>query len=216
MTGGEHTAVRVVVVDPSAIAREGLKRVLERRGRLHVVGEAAGAQSAISVTRAAAPDVVIVDQSLETSDSSLVAQLVGSSPPPRVIVMAEVHAPESVTAAMGNGATGYLLKSARPREVGRAVESLLAGHLYLQPEVTRAFFDAITSRPQTSGVITVTPRELEVLQLLADGNSTEEAAGALDRSPATIKTHMRSVFKKLGARHRAHAVAEAFRLGLIQ
>lgn len=216
MTGAGSKAARVVVVDPSAIAREGLKRVLERQGRVRVVGESAGAQAAIAATVRAAPDIVIVDQSLETPESSLVAQLVASTPPPRVIVMAEVHAPESVATAMSSGATGYLLKSARPREVGRAVESLLAGHVYLQPAVTRAFIDSITGRPQTAGIVTVTPRELEVLQLLADGNSTEEAAGVLDRSPATIKTHMRSVFKKLGARHRAHAVAEAFRLGLIQ
>ena len=108
------------------------------------------------------------------------------------------------------------MKTATPEDVNSAVGAVAAGHVYMQPAVTRAFMRRLTGRGGEYGVVLVTPREMQVLQLIANALSTKEAVRALDRSEATIKSHVGSVFKKLGASHRAHAVAMALRLRLIR
>ena len=162
------------------------------------------------------PDVAIVDLAIDHGDHDTLASIKLAAPHTAVLVFCERADGAHVEDAIAAGASGFLLKTARPPEILLAVESLAEGHIYLHPQVTRAFLSRLTGRATEAGVVPVTAREMEILQLIANGMSTEEAASALERSPATIKTHIRSAFKKLGANHRAHAVAKALRLRLIQ
>lgn len=208
--------VRVAIVDEHGIVRRGLREVLSRAPGVIVVGEAATSDDATRVISNAQPDVAVVDLAIDHGNHDILATVKDASPHTAVLVFCERADGAHVEAAIAAGASGFLLKTARPAEIVLAVESLADGHIYLHPQVTRAFLASLTGRATEAGIVPVTSREMEILQLIADGMSTDEAASALERSPATIKTHIRSAFKKLGANHRAHAVAEALRLRLIQ
>ena len=206
--------IRVVIVDGHGIVRRGLRRLLEREPAIEVVGDAGDRHSALAKVAASEPDVVIVDPQLD--GESILAALQSVSPRAAVLVFADESRPAEIEEAIADGAAGVVLKSAAPQLVVMAVQAAADGHLYLQPEVTRAVVSRLLGRTGADGIIVVTAREMEILQMIANGMSTSEAAAALDRSQATVKTHIRSAFKKLGARHRAHAVAMALRLRLIR
>ncbi|MDH3540044.1 MAG: response regulator transcription factor [Acidimicrobiia bacterium] len=208
--------IRVAIIDEHGIVRRGLQDVFERNPLTFVVGEADEHRNSLALVASAQPDVVIVDPHIASPDGApLLPALLRASPHSALLVFCDVAEPAEVEEAIAEGASGFLLKTARPEQLALAVQALASGHIYLQPEVTRAFIQRLTGRGD-GGVILVTAREMEVLQLVANGMSTAEAAFALDRSQATVKTHIRSVFKKLGAKHRAHAVAQALRLKLIR
>ena len=207
-------AARVVIIDVPGIVLRGLRRLLDRDLQTTVLGEAHDQQSAVAMLASHEPDVAIV--SLRIDDiGSFLGSLSRASRATSVLVLAESAEPENVELALAGGAAGYLMKSASSEELLLALGAVAAGHLYLQPQLTRALISRLSGRAADDGIIRVTPREMEVLQLIADGMNTTEAASALDRSPATIRTHVRSAFKKLGANHRAHAVAMALRLRII-
>ena len=208
--------IRVAIVDEHGIVRRGLREVFARSQQTIVVGEAARAEDVTQLILNTQPDVAVVDLAINHADHDTVATIVEAGPGTAVLVFCERANPEHIEEAIAAGASGFLLKTARPAEIVLAVESLAEGHIYLQPKVTRAFLGRLTGRATDAGTVPVTTREMEILQLIANGMSTDQAASTLDRSPATIKSHVRSAFKKLGANHRAHAVALALRLRLIQ
>ena len=196
--------------------RRGLREVFARDSDTIVVGEASGPGEVRQLITDTQPDVAVVDLAIDHGDHDTVAVIAQAGPATAVLVFCERADPAHVEEAIAAGASGFLLKTARPAEILLAVESLAEGHIYLQPQLTRAFLSRLTGRADEAGIVSVTGREMEILQLIANGMSTDEAATALERSPATVKTHIRSAFKKLGANHRAHAVALALRLRLIQ
>ncbi len=208
--------IRVAIIDQHGIVRRGLREVFAASRDTIVVGEAGRAEDIARLILDTQPDVVVVDPIIDHTDYDSLATIIESGPETAALVFCERANPEHIEDVIAAGASGFLLKTAKPAEILLAVESLAAGHIYLQPQVTRAFLSRLTGRATEGGIVTVTVREMEILQLIANGMSTAEAASALDRSPATVKTHVRSAFKKLGARHRAHAVAKALRLRLIQ
>lgn len=208
--------IRVAIIDAHKIVRRGLKEVFAEHQNTVVVGEASRPSDVPPLIAATQPDVAVVDVAIDHGDHDTVAAILGAGPNTAVLVFCERADAANIEDAIAGGAAGFLLKTARPPEIMLAVEALAEGHIYLQPQVTRAFLKRLTGRATDAGVVSVTSREMEILQLIADGLSTDEAADALEGSPATVKTHIRSAFKKLGAKHRAHAVAEAIRLGLIQ
>jgi len=209
------TDIRVAIIDEHGIVRRGLREVFNRSADVIVVGEAADVSEAIAVVVASQPDVVVVDLAMDTRECELVGEILLAAST-AVLVFCEHADARDIEVAIAAGASGFLLKTAKPAEILLAIDALHDGHIYLQPQITRAFLARLTGRAGEAGVVPVSRREMEILQLIANGMSTDEAATALDRSPATVKSHVRSVFKKLGAKHRAHAVAEALRLNLIQ
>lgn len=208
-------SVRVVIIDGPGIVLRGLRRLLERHPETVVVGEAHDRESAATMLALHTPDVAIVGLAID-GESPLLGALLRVSPATSIIVFTATADPALAESALAGGAAGLLLKSSSAEELLQAVRAGAAGHIYLQPELTRALISRLTGRVGDDGIVRVTAREMEVLQLIADGMNTTEAATVLDRSPATIKTHVRSVFKKLGANHRAHAVAMALRLRIIR
>jgi DNA-binding NarL/FixJ family response regulator len=193
-----------------------------------VVAEAADGQEALTQVRAQRPDVVLMDVRMPGTDGvaatravideGLTAQngqLIG------VIILTTYHIDEAVYAALRAGASGFLLKDAAPTEIAAAIRAVASGEAWLDPAVTRRLIDEFNARPEPHAptpaeMAQLTPREREVLTLMARGMSNADVAVALFISEATVKTHLARVMMKLGVREKAQAVAAAYQTGLVQ
>ena len=215
--------VRVLLVDDQALFREALATLLEVRPEIEVVGEAANGAEAIDKVAILRPDVVLMDLHMPVLDGIAAARrLRVEQPDTRVLALTTFDDDEDVFAALRAGAVGYLLKDVTS---DRLVEALLAaarGESVLQPSVAakvvarfaRMADDEPAPRPQPL-VVPLSDRELEVLRLLADGDSNREIASALFLAEGTVKNHVTNVLAKLGARDRTQAAPRARALDLI-
>jgi DNA-binding NarL/FixJ family response regulator len=193
-----------------------------------VVAEAADGQEALIQVRTQRPDVVLMDVRMPGIDGvaathtiveeGLTAQngqLVG------VIILTTYHIDEAVSAALRAGASGFLLKDAAPTDIAAAIRAVATGDAWLGPAVTRRLIDEFNARPEMhpptpEEMAQLTPREREVLTLMARGLSNADVASELVISEATVKTHLARVMMKLGVREKAQAVAAAYQTGLVQ
>ena len=195
---------------------------------IRVVAEAADGQDALTQVRAQRPDVVLMDVRMPGTDGVAATRAVieeglttPSGEPIRVIILTTYHSDEPVYAALRAGASGFLLKDAAPAEIVDAVRAVVAGEAWLDPAVTRRLIDEFAARPEQHAptpaeMAQLTPREREVLTLLARGLSNADVAKDLFISEATVKTHLARVMMKLGVREKAQAVAAAYQTGLVQ
>ncbi len=193
-----------------------------------VVAEAADGQEALTQIRAQRPDVVLMDVRMPGTDGVAATRAVveegltaQSGQPVGVIILTTYHIDEAVYAALRAGASGFLLKDAAPAEIVNAIRSVVAGEAWLDPAVTRRLIDEFATRPEQqtptpAEMAQLTPREREVLTLLARGMSNADVAVQLFISEATVKTHLARVMMKLGVREKAQAVAAAYQTGLVQ
>lgn len=206
--------MRVVVVDDHWAVRDGLKWALSKLDDVDVVDDAASAEELLDLLAVEAPDVVLLDIQMP-KQSGLEALAIAKAKYPDVrIVMLSMHDEASfVKRAVELGADGYLLKSAGVEEVRRALEAVMAGGVYLYSGVTRALLEDLD--PSIASTPRLSPRETEVLRLVADGLENKQIARQLDISETTVKTHLRSSFERLNVASRSEAVATALRLGLI-
>jgi DNA-binding NarL/FixJ family response regulator len=213
---------RILIADDQALVRGGLRMILEAQPDLAVVGEAGDGREALVQARELRPDLVLMDirmpglEGLEATKRLLSA----GDAPPKVLVLTTFDLDEYVYEAIRAGASGFLLKSAPPRQLVEGVRAVMAGDALLSPEITRRLLERFTRRPPPSaGVPTaladLTQRELDVLRLIADGQSNSEIAATLVLSEATIKTHVNHILTKLRMRDRVQAVALAYRSGLM-
>ncbi len=192
-----------------------------------VIGEAADGQQALTLARVQRPDVILMDVRMPGTDGlaatravigeGLIAQ---SGQPIRVIILTTYHLDEAVYAALRAGASGFLLKYAAPTEIVAAIRAVASGEAWLDPAVTRRLIDEFATRPQqhsptSAEMAQLTPREREVLTLMARGLSNADVAVELFISEATVKTHLARVMMKLGTREKAQAVAAAYQTGLV-
>jgi DNA-binding NarL/FixJ family response regulator len=220
--------IRVVVVDDQPLVRAGITMLVNAEEDIDVVAEAADGQEALIQIRAQRPDVVLMDVRMPgidgvaatraVTDEGLTAQ---NGQPIRVIILTTFHDDEAVHAALHAGAKGFLLKDAAPTEIVAAIRAVVAGHAWLGPAVTRRLIDEFASRPEQNAptpaeMAQLTPREREVLTLLARGLSNADVAAQLFISEATVKTHLARVMAKLGVGEKAQAVAAAYQTGLVQ
>jgi DNA-binding NarL/FixJ family response regulator len=218
--------VRVVLVDDQQLVRAGFRMVIDSQPDLTVVGEAGDGAAAVELLRRTAADVVLMDVRMPGTDGIAATQQVTALPePPRVVVLTTFDLDEYVVAAIGAGASGFLLKDAPPEEMLAAVRTVHAGDSVIAASSTRRLLQHVAPLLRGAGTATapgdprtladLTPREKEVLVLMAYGASNTEIAGQLFVSEATVKTHVGRVLAKTGSRDRVQAVVLAYRTGLV-
>jgi DNA-binding NarL/FixJ family response regulator len=213
----------VVVVDDQALLRAGFRIIIDAEPDLRVVGEAGDGWAAIDVVRRRRPDVVLMDIRMPGLDGLRAAEtILGDAELTTAIVMLTTFDIERyVYEALRLGASGFLLKDAPADRLLDAIRVAAAGDALLAPEITRRLVErfAVGARPEDAApserLADLTPRELDVLRLLARGRSNAEIAGELVLGENTIKTHVSRVFAKLGLRDRAQAVVVAYETGLV-
>lgn len=213
--------LRVVVADDQALIRTGFRLILKADG-IEVVAEASDGVEAIEAVRRTRPDVVLMDIRMPKLDGLEATRriLAGGEDVPRVIILTTFDLDHYVYAALAAGASGFLLKDVTPEHLVAAVQMVRAGDALLAPAITRRLVDRFARRDDETAAIhrdlaALTPRELEVMRLLARGLSNAELAGRLYLSEATVKTHVARILGKLNLRDRAQAVIAAYETGLI-
>ncbi len=213
-------SIRVVLADDQAMVRGGFRLILEAEDDVEVVGEAGDGQEAITVTRRLQPDVVLMDVQMPKMDGLEATRQLGRDPAvrSRVVILTTFEQDDYVFEALRAGASGFLLKNARPEDLMHAVRVVAAGDALLAPSVTRRVIEEYSRRParprDASSIERLTEREVEVLRLLATGMSNAELAAHLYLGEGTIKTHVSHVLAKLGLRDRVQAVVFAYENGL--
>lgn len=210
--------IRVAIVDDQTLLRSGLRSLLSMAADFDVVGEASDGDTALAVIRAVRPDVVLLDVRMPHRSGISVLEALGADAPP-TILLTTFEDDEALLAGVRAGARGLLLKDVSFEQLADAIRRVAAGETLIHPAVTetarrglaqhRAGFES-AALPSP-----LTPRELEVLRLLAGGHSNKEIAAALETSHGTIKNHASSIFAKLGVRDRTRAVIRALELGVI-
>ncbi|MGX1131699.1 DNA-binding NarL/FixJ family response regulator [Streptomyces glaucescens] len=199
--------VRILLCDDHAVVRAGLRALLSSAPDIEVTGEAATGEEAIALTRKVSPDVVLMDLQLgEGIDGVETTRriLATTEPAPHVLVLTTYDTDADITRAIEAGATGYLLKAERPEELFAAIHAAAQGRTALSPPVAgRVMAHLRTPRP------TLTPRERDILGHLVQGLTNRDIARTLFISEATVKTHLRRIYEKLGVTTRAGAVATA-------
>lgn len=213
--------IRVVLVDDQAVVRAGFTVILQEHGDIEVVGEASGGREALKVVRRVRPDVVCMDLRMPRGDGvtatrAIVAEREGEAPAVLVVTTFDLDA--DVFGALEAGADGFILKDCEPEELVDAVRRLAAGYGLVDQAVTRRVIAefARRRRPETDqdAVASLTPREAEIVRLLAQGMSNAEIAEALFVEASTVKSHLTRAMTKIGARDRVQTVVWAHRNGL--
>ncbi|MGY1786168.1 response regulator [Geodermatophilus sp. SYSU D00698] len=209
--------VRVLLVDDEELVRSGLRAVLDARDDVEVVGEAADGAVVVPLAARLRPDVVVMDVRMPLVDGiQATRDLRRRLPdPPRVLVLTTFGDDENVYAALSAGADGFLPKRARPAEIADAVRLVARGESLLFPAAIRALAAQHAPAQHTRPAPELTAREREVLLLVARGLSNGEIAGELYLGLQTVKTHVSSLLRKLGARDRTQAVIAAYESGLV-
>jgi DNA-binding NarL/FixJ family response regulator len=220
-------SIRVIVADDQALVRDGLVALLEVAPDIEVVGQAENGEQAVALARRLRSDVVVMDIRMPVMDGlAAISQILeggdgGEAPPPRVLVVTTFDLDEYVYEALAAGASGFVLKDASTDELIRAVRVVAAGEALLAPSVTRRLIAEFARRRPTlratpGALAALTPRELEVLALIAGGLSNAEIAAQLVVAEQTVKTHVGRILGKLGLRDRAQAVVVAYETGLVR
>ena len=214
--------IRVLIADDQDLVRMGFRLILEREPDLTVVGEAGDGAAAVSRSARLLPDVVLMDIRMPVLDGiAATRRLTATSSGPKVLILTTFDLDELVYAGLEAGASGFLLKDVKAEVLADAIRTVHAGEALLAPTVTRRLittFLATHRRPDVdrSALESLTPREREVLRLIAGGRSNTEIADELVLSQATVKTHVGRVFAKIGARDRAQAVVYAYEGGVVR
>ncbi|MEZ5179007.1 MAG: response regulator transcription factor [Acidimicrobiales bacterium] len=210
--------IRLLLADDHRMLRESLRRTLTEEG-FDVVGEASDGDEAVRLAADLRPDVVLMDVTMPDVGGIEATRRLQASNPEIRVVMLTMHADESVVSdALRAGAVGYLVKDCSTDEIAGAIR-VAAGDEALSPELAGAMLDEvrrIDPEPAEESDQVVTKREVEVLQLIADGCSTPEVAEQLFISQKTVKNHLASIYHKLDARDRTQAVLQAVRMGIVR
>ena len=216
------TPVRVLVCDDQALIRTGFATIIGAQPDLEVVGECGDGRSAVDLAGRLRPDVVVMDVRMPVLDGIQATRLLagaGVAQPVKVLVVTTFNLDEYVYEALRAGASGFLLKDAPPAQLLHGIRTVATGAALLAPEVTRRLVGRYAARirpaEDTPAGTPLTPRELEVLRLIADGLSNSEIAATLVISQETVKTYVSRILTKLDLRDRVQAVVYAYRRGLV-
>ncbi|WP_436536334.1 response regulator [Actinoplanes sp. HUAS TT8] len=219
--------ITLLLTDDQTLIRSGLAMMLSVHPELEVVGEAGSGDEAIALTRELTPDVVLMDLNMPGMDGiEATRQLTADdfTPDPdytaKVLVLTGLGDDEHVYAALRAGASGFVLKAAAPAELTTAIECVARGNGYLAPSITRGVIAGIATRPSparpTAGILDrLTPREREILTLIAYGLTNEEIAAQLHLAMATVKTHVCRILMRMEVHDRAQAVVVAYQNRLV-
>lgn len=208
--------IRVVVADDHPIVRSGIVALLQDADDVEVVGQASDGRAAVTVALAERPDVVLMDLRMPVLDGdAATAEILAADPGVRVLILTTYESDDQILAAIEAGATGYLLKAAPESEILAGVRATARGETALAPSAAAALVRRATGTLPAAAGPSLTPRELDVLRLVAQGNSNPAIGRALFLSEATVKTHLGHVFEKLGVNDRTRAVTRAMELQLL-
>jgi DNA-binding NarL/FixJ family response regulator len=227
MSGPHERAasIRVVVADDHQVVRTGFAELLGTQPDFTVAGTARGGAEAVRVCRALRPDVVLMDVRMPGTDGIEATRQLAGPAAPRVLILTTFDLDEYVYDALRAGASGFLLKDVTAERLFDAVRIIAAGEALLAPTVTRRLISEFTQlRPRTgdgpgtetgAALASLTPRETQVLRLMAEGLSNPEIAARLVVTEETVKTHVSRILSKLGLRDRTQAVVTAYESGLV-
>jgi DNA-binding NarL/FixJ family response regulator len=211
-------SIKVLIADDQAMVRRGFRMIVQGEPDMEVVAEAPDGEHAVASARRFAPDVVLMDIRMPRLDGLAATREILGGGSTRVLILTTFDLDEYVYDALRAGASGFLLKNAPPEELIEAIRIVARGDALLDPAVTKRVIEAFAREPAAGPVALdeLTPREREVLTLLARGLSNAEIAGELFVGAGTVKTHVAAILAKLGLRDRTQAAILAYESGLVR
>jgi DNA-binding NarL/FixJ family response regulator len=215
--------MRILLADDHTLVRAGLRALLESIDEVTAISEAGDGRRALELVAAERPDVALLDISMPGLNGlEVAARVTSDSPRTRLIILSMHSSPSHVAQALRAGAVGYLLKDSAAEELGLALRAVMSGETYLSPAISRQVVDGFLgrlARPELGQAESIdaqlTPRQREILQLVAEGKSTKEVAQLLELSAKTVETHRAQIMDRLGIRDLAGLVRYAVRTGLV-
>jgi NarL family two-component system response regulator LiaR len=212
-------AIRVLICDDHAVVRQGLATFLDLQDDIEIAGEAENGEQAVAQAAALKPDVILMDLVMPLLDGvEALRRIVAADPQAKVIILTSYADDEKIFSAIRAGACGYLMKDVSPQELAKAIRMARDGEPLLSPDVARRLMEHV-SHPEPVGsaaLARLTPREVEVLRLIAGGRSNKEIAGDLTLSEKTVKTHVSNLLRKLDLADRTQAALFAVRNSLVE
>lgn len=227
-TSADSTPIKVLLVDDQSLIRMGFRMVLESADDIEVVGEAADGDTGMKMVKALKPDVVLMDVRMPNMNGiEATAEIVAAYPDVKVLILTTFDLDEYAFGALRAGASGFLLKDAKPEELIAAIRNVAHGDATISPRVTRRMLEMFApmlpgeeesdaQETDLSLLSSLTERETEVLKLIAEGYTNQEIAERLFISMTTVKTHVGNILEKIGAQNRVQAVIFAFQHGLVE
>jgi NarL family two-component system response regulator LiaR len=213
------TEIKVLLVDDHGVVRQGLRTYLDLFEDINIVGEAANGIEAIDRVNENKPDIVLMDLVMPEMDGiEATRKIMTIHPDIKIIVLTSFSDDDKVFPAIRSGAAGYLLKDISPPDLRKAIQSVHKGETHLHPEITKKLMNQFVTPKVEAEVKTdeLTPREIEVLQLIAEGLSNKELAQDLSISEKTVKTHVSSILGKLQLEDRTQAAIYAYKHGFVK
>src|SRR6266498_1581692 len=207
--------IRILIVDDHAVVRKGLAMVLRLESDLEVVGEAENGQVGLEAAQRLNPDIALIDLVMPEMDGQKMALALRMSRPKiKVIMLTGTEVDDRVFDLVAAGIEGYVLKQIEPGELVRAIHAVVHGEAYLHPDVMKKIVARI--QPQRAASVSLTPREMEVLEMMATPNTYRQIASQLNVSEETVRSHAKNILEKMKQPNRAQAVLAAMRIGLIE
>jgi two-component system, NarL family, response regulator LiaR len=215
--GSMPDPIRILIVDDHAVVRKGLAMVLRLEPDLEVVGEAENGRIGLEKARILQPDIVLVDLVMPEMDGQEMALVLRKTYPfIKIMILTGTEVDDRVFALVAAGIEGYVMKNIEPGELVRGIHAVVHGEAYLDPDVMRQVMSRMQKQFQYAPTVSLTPRELEVLEWMATPNTYRQIASELSVSEETVRSHAKNILEKLKQPNRAQAVLSAMRLGLIK
>jgi DNA-binding NarL/FixJ family response regulator len=207
--------IRILIVDDHAVVRKGLAMVLRLEPDIEIVGEADNGRAGLEAAQRIAPDIVLADLVMpEMGGQEMALALRKSNPTIKLIMLTGTEVDDRVYDLVAAGVEGYVLKNIEPGELVRAIRAVVHGEAYLHPDVMKKILSRM--QPQPSPLVSLTPRELEILEWMASPNTYKQIAAELTVSEETVRSHAKNILEKMKQPNRAQAVLAAMRIGLIK
>ena len=211
----ESRTIKVLLVDDHHVVREGLRRILEMDDAIDVIGEARSGEEAVAKAVALSPDVIVMDLKMPGMDGITATREIKEKLPDVNVLVLTLYAEDFVKQAMEAGVAGYLLKDSDSEQITRGVHQVYEGLSPIAPSLTRGLVTEFAKLSRSSRSSVLTPRQVDILKLIAEGESGKSIGEHLFLSTSTVKREVRHIFDKLGVNDRAHAVSEAMKRSLL-